>query len=978
MAGGVDDNLMSGQKELTLEWMNEVTAELQRLFRIMRKKYNEATKPGSDPEVRAAANLAVENFARYHERVSDDYRGTVVFTREAEIEGRVLRGRLVAYEESLESTYPLLAEVPPVQVSPIGPDPRTDPTNGISIHFANATREARDLNKTRGRGETSSVGSGSDRQSTSTRSRASTVRSVQSQDERDEDLARENRRLERNKQDNDVALAESIQRTEEIRRRMALDEELHRSKVDSINRAHDEQLRIIERSEERPELEYESIGVGLGDDAVGEQTRRWVDRGAHPASSTRIGDSTDVDEDDNGDGVVDSAPALGSSTPPLRSDPLTSDAEQIANPAPTLPARGPSLLSRLNKSVVQFFGGGGADDPASIPSNSAGGAAATLPDAGGVTPNRGIQDTPGRVPIEPGGSHRSSGSSRSFRTTEEASVVLLGVDSRRQTPAATATGVEHKHVSIQSPALGQAGSRASSRPRALSRRAKQGRKTEIGEGDIFKEAKMVDDQLRKLEQLVKEKKKEKEEADLKVAIQNSLIPDNHRRKVKAPLASPTLLDPPLVHGQGTPLGSSAASTLPAAPILPAPATEAATRFEEWPTIDVDQPAPVAFPERPGSAQLGQLVEIQTQAAALALMRESRPKEKYNGGKKWAFVKQMKSFVTAISHPSITDRYKLQEIQHYFGGSAYKLVEAETFRADAGAAFEAAMNRLTLKFGVRRETPMEMMEEALQGKSVAEKDPNALLDFYSKILSIHSFALEEGRMSDFDSKMLVEAVLQKKLPHLALKWSKKAVKHLNDTGEELGFEAFLAFVDQEHCISEMMQRLSKVGGQQQKQPQSYAKVASTNAGVSLKQKVGVAGPPLAPSSSSSSLGGSLASTSGSPVSLAGSSSVLTSLADAKCPRCGASHGLADCPIFSGMEVEDRREFCKNIQACYRCMSPGHISKWCKEGINCELCKRQHHTMLHTEVSRPSTAAVAAAAAAAEKAAGVTPVVPKADA
>ena len=64
----------------------------------------------------------------------------------------------------------------------------------------------------------------------------------------------------------------------------------------------------------------------------------------------------------------------------------------------------------------------------------------------------------------------------------------------------------------------------------------------------------------------------------------------------------------------------------------------------------------------------------------------------------------------------------------------------------------------------------------------------------------------------------------------------------------------------------------------------------------------------------------------------------------------------------MEVEDRREFCKNIQACYRCMDTGHISRFCKDGVNCEKCQRQHHVMLHTDPTALSAAAISAAAAA----------------
>ena len=162
---------------------------------------------------------------------------------------------------------------------------------------------------------------------------------------------------------------------------------------------------------------------------------------------------------------------------------------------------------------------------------------------------------------------------------------------------------------------------------------------------------------------------------------------------------------------------------------------------------------------------------------------------------------------------------------------------------------------------------------------------------------------------------------------------------------MDFDAFLSFVNQEHCISELMQRVTKAGGQQQKQ--SYAKVASTSAGLPQKQKVG---PPQASASAISS----------SPQP----NRVVTS----KCPRCDAGHGLADCPVFISMEVKDRREFCKNIQACYRCMDTGHISRFCKDGVNCGKCQRQHHILLHEEPAAMAAAVAAAAAAAAKTASG----------
>ena len=129
----------------------------------------------------------------------------------------------------------------------------------------------------------------------------------------------------------------------------------------------------------------------------------------------------------------------------------------------------------------------------------------------------------------------------------------LTTNSRRRPPAVTAAGVEHKHVSIQSPALVRTKSGAGSRPQATTRGAWRGQKPVADGGDVDRGAKMVGDQLRQLEQLVEEKKKEKEVADMKVAIRNSLAHDRHHRKAKAPLASPVLQKPHLDHGRVTPL-----------------------------------------------------------------------------------------------------------------------------------------------------------------------------------------------------------------------------------------------------------------------------------------------------------------------------------------------------------------------------------------------------------------------------------------
>ena len=44
-------------------------------------------------------------------------------------------------------------------------------------------------------------------------------------------------------------------------------------------------------------------------------------------------------------------------------------------------------------------------------------------------------------------------------------------------------------------------------------------------------------------------------------------------------------------------------------------------------------------------------------------------------------------------------------------------------------------------------------------------------------SIHSLARETGKGDDFENKLVVKTIIEKKLPHLKDKWTRKAVKYI---------------------------------------------------------------------------------------------------------------------------------------------------------------------------------------------------------
>ena len=304
---------------------------------------------------------------------------------------------------------------------------------------------------------------------------------------------------------------------------------------------------------------------------------------------------------------------------------------------------------------------------------------------------------------------------------------------------------------------------------------------------------------------------------------------------------------------------------------------------------------------------GKFMEIQARMAAITTLQAIRPKTKFANGRRTDFAKQMKQLESAFETPAVTARMKLQELPFYFEGSAMRLIESDVIRKDAGKALDEAMSKLQRKFGVRKETALEMLEELLAGKPVGEKDHNALLDFYARLLSLYSLAQETGRAADFEARSVVETILRKKVPHLMVKWFKKSVRQMRERGVELDFGDFLKFLDEEHAVAELMARA--MGGQQGGQKAIVgAKVAATN----IQE-----GPRAA-------LGNPIAS---------------------KCCACGSSHALAGCASFRDMGAMEKRKLCQTAGICYKCLGTGHAARFCKEEGRCATCGGPHHASVH---------------------------------
>ena len=95
---------------------------------------------------------------------------------------------------------------------------------------------------------------------------------------------------------------------------------------------------------------------------------------------------------------------------------------------------------------------------------------------------------------------------------------------------------------------------------------------------------------------------------------------------------------------------------------------------------------------------------------------------------------------------------MTELQHYCEGTALLLLEAETIRADQTSAYAEACSKLNEKFGIKRTTAVEMIEEVLMGKVLQDKDTGSLLNLYASLSSIYKMAKEMGHENEFENRM----------------------------------------------------------------------------------------------------------------------------------------------------------------------------------------------------------------------------------
>lgn len=73
----------------------------------------------------------------------------------------------------------------------------------------------------------------------------------------------------------------------------------------------------------------------------------------------------------------------------------------------------------------------------------------------------------------------------------------------------------------------------------------------------------------------------------------------------------------------------------------------------------------------------------------------------------------------------------------------------------------------------------------------------------------------------------------------------------------------------------------------------------------------------------------------------------------CPFCSESHKLPNCKKFSKESIDSRRNFVQTHKLCFNCLTPSHSVYQCNNSARCHICKKKHHTLLHTKYPKSAS-------------------------
>ena len=281
---------------------------------------------------------------------------------------------------------------------------------------------------------------------------------------------------------------------------------------------------------------------------------------------------------------------------------------------------------------------------------------------------------------------------------------------------------------------------------------------------------------------------------------------------------------------------------------------------------------------------------------------------FSGGKR-QFESWHAAFKACIDQAPATAEYKLLQLRQYLSGEALQAIDN---LGHSAAAYEGAKRRLERKYGGARRRLVLQLEE-LEAFSGVRKGNVKDVEKFADLLDVAVLNLQEAEQREELGCGTLYRCLLKKLPEDMVA---QYQRWMSNTGMQPAVETLRDWI-----LQEAEYRI--VAAEAVRGVQSQLAPAPTSGGKASTNRPG-------------------------RTYFAQSDSGLSR----SCKVCSGKHGAWACPKFKSASVEQRWNWAKEFELCFRCLGSDHVGKACPHSRSCGLgrCPAKYSRLLHRSVTK----------------------------
>lgn len=297
--------------------------------------------------------------------------------------------------------------------------------------------------------------------------------------------------------------------------------------------------------------------------------------------------------------------------------------------------------------------------------------------------------------------------------------------------------------------------------------------------------------------------------------------------------------------------------------------------------------------------------------------------------------QYKPFIRAFEHSieqkTDNDQDKLYFLEQFTAGEPQELVRSCAHMPPSKGYYEA--KRLLHKhYGDELQIASAYIDKALKWPQIKSDDGKALNAYAMFLVGCRNTMEDIEFLEEMDNPTNLRTVVSKLPFKMKERWRAEAYDIKERRGRRAKFADLVSYIDRQAKI--VMDPL--FGNIPDSRPTTMGKTEQKERHLLKREVRG--------SSFATNVSAENKRPQGTYVKPATSSK--TGIAFEKpCLYCQQSHTLASCSKIKIQPHKERIEFLKLKGLCFGCLTPGHLSKFCKRKIECNECALRHPDILH---------------------------------